>query len=150
MTYPGTPCVYYGDEIALRGTKRYNRRHRDQDARWPFPWHDEMTWDREMLQYFRQAIALRHAHPVLRGGEFRQVYAEARQCAFVRHDSSETLLVILNAGDEAAEIKVRISPHFPEGELLTPLFGAVADTTVRDGHITGAMPPRTGAVFARS
>ena len=59
MTYPGTPCVYYGDEIALRGTKRYDHPHRDLDARWPFPWHDESVWDREMLSYFREVIALR-------------------------------------------------------------------------------------------
>ena len=32
MTYPGTPCIYYGDEIALRGTKRYDHPHRDQDC----------------------------------------------------------------------------------------------------------------------
>ena len=46
MTYPGTPCIYYGDEIALRGTNRYDHPHRDHDARWPFPWHDEAAWDR--------------------------------------------------------------------------------------------------------
>ena len=85
MTYPGAPCIYYGDEIALRGTKRYDRPHRDQDARWPFPWHDEESWDREMLEYFRAAVALRHTHPVLRDGHFTQLYAVDQQYAFARH-----------------------------------------------------------------
>ena len=49
MTYPGAPSIYYGDEIALRGTKRYDHRYRDQDARWPFPWDDPASWDNEMF-----------------------------------------------------------------------------------------------------
>ena len=30
MTFPGAPSIYYGDEIALRGTKRYDHPHRRQ------------------------------------------------------------------------------------------------------------------------
>jgi len=149
MTFPGTPSIYYGDEVALRGTKRYDRPHRDQDARWPFPWHDSSRWDREMLQYFREVIALRHAHPALRRGEFVQRYADSRHYAFVRHDACETLLVILNAGDEPAEIKVPVRRFFSDGELLTPLLGRVTESTVHDGHVAIAIPARTGAVLAR-
>ncbi len=147
MTYPGTPCVYYGDEIALRGTKRYNRPHRDPDARWPFPWHDDSIWGQEMLQYFRQVIALRHAHPALRHGEFDQVYAETQQYAFVRQGSSETLLVILNASDETTEVTIPISRHVSDGELLTPLFGAVGECRVCDGLLDLTLQPREGAVL---
>jgi glycosidase len=149
MTFPGTPSIYYGDEIALKGTKRYDRPHRDRDARWPFPWHDPSRWDREMLQYFREVIALRHAHPALRRGEFIQQYADSRHYAFVRHDACETLLVILNAGDEPAEIKVPVSHYFSNGELLTPLIGPVTEGTVHDGHAALAIPARTGTVLAR-
>ena len=126
MTYPGTPCIYYGDEIALRGTKRYDRPHRDHDARWPFPWHDEAAWDREMLDFFRRAIALRHAHPALRRGRFEELYAHARQYAFLRHDNDESLLVVLNAGDEAAQIRVPVGRHVSDGESLKPLLGEAA------------------------
>ncbi len=44
MTFSGAPCVYCGDEIALRGTKAYDKPHRDRDARWPFPWDDRSRW----------------------------------------------------------------------------------------------------------
>jgi cyclomaltodextrinase len=149
MTYPGTPCVYYGDEIALRGTKRYDHPHRDHDSRWPFPWHDETLWDREMLEFFRQAIALRHAHPALRGGSFDQLYADAGQYAFVRQDSRETLLVILNAADESAQMSVPVSPHVPDGGSLQPLLGALSGGVVHDGHVALTVPPRAGAVLSR-
>lgn len=149
MTYPGTPCVYYGNEIALRGTKRYNRPHRDQDARWPFPWHDDSIWDQEMLQYFREVIALRHAHPALRHGKFEQVHAETQHYAFVRQDSFETLLVILNANEEAAEIDMPINRYVRDGDVLTPLFGLVGECMARDGMLALTVPPRSGAVLSR-
>ena len=64
--------------VGLRGTKRYDQPHRDVDARWPFPWHDESQWDRELLAYFRELIALRHRYPALRGGEFHPLFAEGQ------------------------------------------------------------------------
>ncbi|MCU0961916.1 MAG: glycoside hydrolase family 13 protein, partial [Pirellulaceae bacterium] len=84
MTFPGAPCVYYGDEIALRGTKRYDRPHRDQDARWPFPWHDPTAWDHDMLQLVRALIALRHRYAALRTGEYCPLLAEGPHYALLR------------------------------------------------------------------
>ena len=149
MTFPGTPCICYGDEIALRGAKRYDHPHRDHDARWPFPWHHEAAWDREMLDFFRQVVALRHAHAVLRRGHFKELYAHAQQYAFLRHDGDEVLLVVLNAADEAAQISMPVGPHFSDGESLKPLFGAVTTGTVQRGHLALSIPPRAGAVLSR-
>ncbi|MHB8970055.1 MAG: glycoside hydrolase family 13 protein [Pirellulaceae bacterium] len=147
MTYPGTPCVYYGDEIALRGTKRYDRPHRDVDARWPFPWQDESRWDQEMLSYFRNVIALRHAHPALREGEFQQLYAEGQQYAFVRQNASEILLVVCNMADSAAAMRLPTSPRLHDGRHLATLFGPATDAVVAEGHVRLTCPPRTGLIL---
>jgi cyclomaltodextrinase / maltogenic alpha-amylase / neopullulanase len=147
MTYPGTPCVYYGDEIALRGAKRYDRPHRDMDARWPFPWHDESVWDREMLGYFRAAIALRHRYPALRGGEFRQLSAHAQQYACMRRDDSDTLLVVLNMSDTAAQVTVPVSPYVRDGQQVVAVFGPHTQATVAHGQVLLSMPARTGSVL---
>jgi len=147
MAFPGTPSVYYGDEIALPGTRRYDRPYRDQDARRPFPWHDESKWDREMLDYFRRAIALRHSHPALRSGEFNQIYAQGRQFAFVRCNEQGTLLIVLNASDDPAEVSVPVGTHLPNGVRLRPLFGDVTVGAVGDGMITIRLPARSGGVM---
>ena len=149
MTYPGAPCIYYGDEIALRGTKRYDHPHRDHDARWPFPWQDETAWDREMQEFFRQVIALRHAHPALRRGRFEPLYADSRQYAFLREDDDETLLVVLNAGDEAARISVPLGRHLADGESLRPLWGAATTGAVQGGHAIVSVPARAGGVLSQ-
>ena len=128
------------------GTKRYDHPHRDQDARWPFPWHDEAAWDREMLDFFRQVIALRHSQPALRRGAFEELYAQGRVYAFLRRHAGETLLVVVNAGDEAAEIRVSAGGHFSEGESLKPQFGTVTSKWSRAA--TG--PTRSAAVWRRA
>ena len=149
MTYPGTPSVYYGDEIALRGTKRYAHPHRDVDARWPFPWHDASLWDEDMLRFFRQAIGLRHAHAVLRHGEFAQLYAESQQYAFARYDASQTLLVVLNAGNDSATVRMPAGHHFRHGDVLAPVFGTDRTSTVTHDGITLSVPARAGMVLVR-
>ena len=106
MTYPGAPCIYYGDEIALPGTKRYDKPHRDQDSRRSFPWHDEQLWDHSALEYFRSAVALRHRYPVLRTGGMTTIHAVDQQYGFVRHDSNSQLLIVLNAADEEPQLRV--------------------------------------------
>jgi len=147
MTYPGAPCVYYGDEIALRGTKRYERPHRDIDARWPFPWHDEAAWDRAMLDYFRDAIALRRRHSALRDGEFHQVFAQDQQYAVVRRNASETLLVVLNVSETEADLSIPAEPHVATGQHLQTLFGPRVAAEVARGRLSLSVPGRTGVVL---
>ena len=149
MTFPGTPSVYYGDEIALPGTRRYDRPYRDQDARRPFPWEDESTWDRTMLDHFRRVIALRHTHPALRSGEFHQIFAHDRQYAFVRRGETETLLVAINASDNAAQISVPLNEYFQDGTTLQPLLHDLETVAVCNGQISIQLPPRCGDVLGQ-
>jgi glycosidase len=63
MSYPGSPAVYYGDEVGLTGgDDPYNRA--------PYPWADEGgSPDNTLLARFKQLIAMRQKHAVLRRGE---------------------------------------------------------------------------------
>ncbi|MEL6216822.1 MAG: glycoside hydrolase family 13 protein, partial [Pseudomonadota bacterium] len=67
LTFPGAPCIYYGDEVGLAGGN-------DPDCRRGFP--SEERWDRELLACHRQLIALRHQYPALQTGEYRTLHAE--------------------------------------------------------------------------
>ena len=136
MTFPGAPCIYYGDEIGLRGTKAYDRPHRDRDARWPFPWDDRDRWDQELLTFFRQAIALRHAHPVLRHGRYETLYAQGQCYAFARYDAQETLVVVLNAGEQTTKYRWR-SDGSSEAMEREDIFGEGAVGPVDQGRIRG-------------
>jgi glycosidase len=150
MTYPGTPSVYYGDEIALRGTDAYDDLHQDHDARWPFPWHDRRQWDEQMLDYFKQAIALRRQHPVLRHGSYEELLARGHCYAFARSTADETLVIVVNAGDAATKIELPLKGKFPEGAALQSLFGPASDCRVHHDAITVSLAARSGSVIGRS
>jgi len=141
MTYPGAPCIYYGDEIGLEGGH-------DPDNRRAFPW-DESKWDLELRDFFKRAIALRKAHPALRTGEFVALLAEDQVFAYLRHQGQELLVVVLNNGEQAYEMKIPAGEHLAEGTNWQGLLGK-RNAQVKEGKFQGAMiPARTGEVFAK-
>jgi cyclomaltodextrinase / maltogenic alpha-amylase / neopullulanase len=139
MTLPGAPCIYYGDEIAMEG-------HHDPDCRRAFPREPEVA-DPEMLAHYRAVIALRHANPVLRHGDFSIAAAEGMACAYLRTDERSVVLVAINAGDEVARLDVAL----PEGARFEPLPLPGQDGMVPllggAGRQTLALPPRQGLVL---
>jgi cyclomaltodextrinase / maltogenic alpha-amylase / neopullulanase len=149
MTFPGAPCIYYGDEIALRGTDQYDQPHEDRDARWPFPWHDRSLWDMDLLTYFREIIALRHAHPVLRHGSYDTLWARDHCIAFARSDGTETLVVAINAGEHAAQLQLSASACPGSGVALDTLFGPASSQTLQGSDWNPIIPPRSGIVWQR-
>jgi neopullulanase len=142
MTFPGAPCVYYGDEIGMEGDH-------DPDCRRAFPW-DEARWDHDLLTWFRRAIRLRHEHPALRRGGYLRLHADDGHgvYAFARHlEGGETLIVVLNNGPTEYELDVPVGGLFAEGASLRDLWEG-GEARVVDGRITGGMlPARSGAVF---
>jgi cyclomaltodextrinase len=142
MTFPGAPCVYYADEIGMEG-------RRDPDSRRAFPW-DEARWDRDLMAFFRRAIALRHQHPALRHGRYLRLHADDRHgvYAFARQGEGEPLVVVLNNGSAGYDLDVPVQDLFADGTVLHDLWeGGQAQVTA--GQITGAtLPPRSGVVLA--
>jgi len=140
FTYPGAPCVYYGDEIGMTGGK-------DPESRGAMPWDRPESWNRRILETYRTLIALRHAHPALRYGSYRRLPSPAGSdlYLFFRDISQECLLVAVNTGDNAASASV----HEPNpGRHFETLWGTGAITSDGD-WIRMALPPRAGVVWQR-
>ncbi len=139
MTYPGAPCIYYGNEIGMTGGK-------DPGNRTPFPW-DESRWDHELRDVVKTYTHLRMAHAVLRTGEFVPVHAEGRQIAYLRHLGSDRVLVAINAGGTPWELNMPVAPHLADGTVVEDLLGG-GGAAVEEGHLhKGTIPPWQGAVF---
>jgi neopullulanase len=93
MTIAGAPNIYYGDEIGLPG------RH-DPDCRRAFPWHDEASWNRELLAWYRQCIHLRRQTPALRRGDFHIIYATDHVVVYQRQYQGQTAVVAFNTANQ--------------------------------------------------
>lgn len=128
LTLPGTPFLYYGEEVGLAGDKP------DPDIRTPMPWTDRepgggfttgTPWhpfapgraaanvaaqssdDSSLLTHYRRLIRLRSGSPALRRGDLELLSPSDRRSpvlAFTRRHQDERLLVAhnLTASDAAA------------------------------------------------
>jgi glycosidase len=135
FTYPGAPCIYYGDEIGLDG-------EHDPDCRKSFPW-DESQWDRSLLTYVKEAIALRRQNPALRQGNFRRLWSADGTYAFSRSLHDITLITALNVSESPQEVQIGY-----EGQRHpNPVFGEATDLTVADGRLRFKLPARSGVVL---
>jgi len=95
MTFPGVPCVYYGDEIGMEGLF-------DPDNRRPMRW-DETTWDTDLRDHYRRLITLRRQSVALRKGGFQMVYASGGLLVYQRQSPEQRLLIIGYRGTESLE-----------------------------------------------
>lgn len=87
MALPGTPMIFAGDEIGLRGVN-------GEDSRTPMPWHRRDAWDEATFRRYRELIALRRGSRALREGGLRWAYADADALVFLREAPAESVLVL--------------------------------------------------------
>jgi neopullulanase len=100
LTFPGAPCIFYGDEIGLSGGH-------EPDCRRPFPW-AESSWNHEIRGLTKSLIKLRRSRRELRWGDFSTLHAEAGVYAFQRALEGARTLTALNASEEDRTIDLHL------------------------------------------
>jgi cyclomaltodextrinase len=123
MTMPGAPGIYYGDEVGMLGGH-------DPDCRRAFPWHAPESWNTGLLDTIRSLSQMRRAHPALRRGTWRLLWAGEESFAFERACQGERIVVLINRGraPDAVELALDVA-------VATTLWGE-GQTTVQDGVLT--------------
>jgi cyclomaltodextrinase len=145
MTYPGAPCIYYGDEVGMLGG-------RDPDCRRAFLWADgseepHPSWDLELRGYYKRCIALRKRHPALRRGDYVSLYAEDGVYAYLRRLHTDSLVVVINNQSAAYDLDVPVGQHLAAGAQLHAVFGEGL-AMVKEGRLIGVtIPAYMGYVF---
>ncbi|HCM41152.1 MAG: hypothetical protein A2070_00410 [Bdellovibrionales bacterium GWC1_52_8] len=128
-TFPGAPCVYYGDEIGMSG------RH-DPDCRKSFPWEKE-SHNHSVLASFRESIALRKQYPVLVSGEFHEIRTQDQEIyAFARlgNAGEPAVLVVLNTSDKEKTVTLDAT------QVSQRLRGATVTSLDLKPHGTAVLP----------
>ena len=154
LTSPGTPFIYYGEEIGMLGKKP------DEDIRLPMQWSAQanagftagspwrspeanypqvnvaaQTGDpASLLSHYRALIALRSAHPALRYSNIYLVDTNKSAIyAALRIENGDTILVLVNLGDAPLSdytLTISKSPLGAGEYTLTALMGTVAPATL--------------------
>ena len=98
LTLPGTPSIYYGDELAMEGGP-------DPDCRRAYPTApDEQAL--AMRAFVRTAIRARREHVALRRGSVRVIAAAGHGVALLREAEGARAIVAINAGREPARLEL--------------------------------------------
>ena len=119
MTFPGVPCIYYGDEAGLQGGKDpYNRAC--------YPWERE---NQDILEWYQKILEIRQTHEVLCSGEWEIVHAQAGVLAILRSSDSESILTVLNVNKDEVQIELPIVAESLRSlldEQLVQVVGGIA------------------------
>jgi glycosidase len=142
FAFPGSPAIYYGDEIGLEGGE-------DPDCRKAFPW-DEEQWDKDLRKLIQQLIVLRKTNPVLRRGSFQQIFKDEKQggYGFARVLGAESILVVLNASDNQQQNSLDVGAmNWQEGKVVRDLISD-KEMTVSESRLDLKLEPWTGVWLA--
>ena len=158
FTLPGSPVIYYGDEVGMWGGD-------DPDNRKPMVWpelefeKEETTelngdadaslisFDSAMFTYYRQLIALREEFFSLRTGAMQTLLIDdvASLYAFTRASGAEKVYVAVNAGASAQPCTLSFL-GLPEGIVLEDPLNRVSFYVYHDG-VTLVLPPRPATLL---
>jgi len=128
-TYVGAPMIYYGTEVGMWGAD-------DPENRMPTWWH---RMDEDIFKTYQSAFLLRHAHPVLRRGDFKVLETRDKSQVYVfeRRLGEERLVIILNRGHGEATL----NRDYLKGLKVIYSTDPIANTR--------RLPPLSAAVFGK-
>ena len=138
LTFPGAPCLYYGDELGLSGGH-------DPACRQAMPWNHPQGWNEALRDYLKTLVALRHRCPALRRGTFRTLHAEAGLYAFERAADGERLVGLLNVADEPLRFTLEV-----RGGAVEPLLPGGDGVTLQENTLSGTVAGRSSLLFKLS
>lgn len=139
FTFPGAPCIYYGDEIGLDGEN-------DPECRKAFPT-DSNHWNHKRREDTKRLIDLRKTHEGLRSGTFAIVFAKEDCLVFTRQGGDETLLVGFNISNQSKSIEVKVPGVQASGPGMVTLFGK-GTVSAKGEKLLLIIPARSGIVIA--
>jgi alpha-amylase len=129
LLQPGTPFIYYGEEIGMRSK---NALQGDPRLRTPMSWNgdgkafsphapfrgyaDNMATHHvelqkndpdSLLSFYKAMLGLRHQYPSIMKGNYQHAFTTADVMGFQRQLGSQTSLILINTGKKASSIDVK-------------------------------------------
>ena len=136
FSFPGAPCIYYGDELGLTGGH-------DPECRQAMPWEQEESWNHAILKATRQLAQVRRAQAALRRGTLEVLHAAGGVFAFLREWEGERVVGVVNASEQAADLDVALETPT---KACHDLLGDVS-ASVSERQLNLSIPARSGTLF---
>jgi len=132
---PGTPVIYYGNEVGMTG-----QRGEDLDLRQPMDWAAVTTQTPQpdsILNWCKYLIKARGAYPALRGGyaTLATDLGPAKALAYVRDSGAERVVVVANltSAKETVTITDLTRHGVPFGGTVHAIIGGTGNNETLNG-----------------
>lgn len=174
LTSPGTPFIYYGEEIGMVGVKP------DEDIRRPMQWSADTNagfttgspWreldtnfintnvaveendHNSLLNTYKTLIEMRKSHPAISNGNYEVVNSSNKGLyAAIRQNENETVLILINLSKtDLANVALSWNPlDLPDGKyLLTNIIGrnTANPLIISNGHVADYLPQKSISPFS--
>ena len=168
LLLPGSPFIYYGEEIGMGGVKGLAG---DEPLRAPMSWtadlrgfsasgaafrplatnaatHNAAAQARDpgsMLAFYKAMLKLRNARPSIAQGTYEHAAAEGQVLQFQRALGRERTIVLINYGSEPA--RATVAGGVRPGARLQPLYPAGAALASLSTSMSVILPPLSVQVF---
>lgn len=147
MTWPGSPALYYGDEVGQVGWT-------DPDSRRTYPWGRE---DWEVYDMHASAIALRKKIHCLKMGSIRPLDAGNGYIVYARFDREDCAIVALNCSDKEISLTVPVwtvtdsrTDKLKLEYTVNCGYGQLPEyAEVKFGRMYINLPPKGGCVYTK-
>lgn len=152
LTARGTPLIYYGDEIAMRGGGDPNNR-RDFPGGWPEDKHNAFEKsgrtreEQQVFAHVKKLLALRRELPPLRRGEMRPLHFGAQTGAFFRATDNTVVIVAFNNNRVPETLHLKLSDKLAAQPQWFNRLGNDQIVFVKDGVLEFQLPARSAAIL---
>ena len=161
---PGTPFIYYGEELGMSGSPGQNP---DGELRGPMSWGDAKPFstakpfrpyssnaatqnaqaENPLLGYYKQLLALRNGLPAIAKGSLDNAQVNGLVMSFQRRiEKGQAVVVVLNYGEQAANVMLERLPADVGLVSELPRTGPPARSDAQ-GRATVSIAPLSAAVY---
>jgi glycosidase len=155
MTMRGTPQVYYGDEIGMKGGGDPDNR-RDFPGGFPGDSKDAFTKEgrtaeeQRVFEHFRLLGKLRKELEPLRRGRLVNLYVTDHQYVYARATPRQSVVVAFNNGGNDSQLEINLAPLEVESSTsFTDRLGVVSEVRIDAGKLKLRLPARSAVILAR-
>ena len=155
MTMRGTPQIYYGDEIAMKGGGDPDNR---RDFPGGFPADTRNAFDKQgrtadeqvAFEHLQKLGRLRAELEPLRRGALVNLYVADQQYAYARVSRQSSVVIVINNDTKPARIEFGLAgTNLQDGAKLVDRLGTASEATAGNGMMGTDLPARTAAIFAK-
>lgn len=141
MTYPGAPCIYYGDEAGIAGGD-------DPDNRRGMIWG---KGNQDLVEWYSTLIAIRKSNPVLKTGDITPITVPSDYkddvLAYTRDNLTSHAVVAVNRRTTNINSITLDVPTVPNETRLVNALNTTEHYTVTDGKVTINIPEQSGVIL---